>query len=256
VGAVGLSAIFFLPARLGEAVRPLMIADSGRVRTGEAIATVVVERLVDGLLVGLMLIGVGAWVGGDLPTSGTIRRAGWIVGGIFLALTLGMLLSVRFSALFCRVVEALFGRWPRVAAKLEGLVLSFRDGLVTLSRTHHVSSYLALSVVMWIVNGLAVALLFEAFGMGLPVACSFVVLSATAVGILVPAAPTSLGTIHFAAMWALGLYGIGGAAAFDFAVVFHLGQVAANLAVGVLGILGGGLTFERVRGAAVADAPD
>jgi glycosyltransferase 2 family protein len=249
IGAVGLSAIFFLPARLGEAVRPLLIADSGRVRLGEGIATAVVERLIDGLVVGLMLVGVGLWVSDSVARAVTIERAGLVVGGIFLALTFGVLFAVRFIDVFCRVVDALVGRrWPRLAERLQRLILNFRQGLVILARTHHVPSYLGLTGLLWLLNGASIVLLFEAIGFDLSIEAAFVVLSATAVGILVPAAPTSLGTIHFAAMWALGLYAVADSAAFDFAVLYHLSQVAANLLVGVLGILAGGLSLRRLRG--------
>lgn len=248
VGAVGLSAIYFLPARIGEAVRPLLIAEHGRVSVGEGVATSVVERLIDGLFVGLLLIGVGVWVRDGVARGETIERAGLMVGGAFLALTIGVFVAVRYAHLANRIVDLTLGhRAPRLAFRVRGLIDNFRGGVQVLARGGHVPAYLGLTAVMWLVNGASIALLFQAVAFDLPLECAFVVLSATAVGILVPAAPTSVGTLHFAAMWALSLYDVPDASALDFAILYHLTQVVANLVVGVAGAGAGGLSFERLR---------
>ncbi|MBN1944630.1 MAG: flippase-like domain-containing protein [Bradymonadales bacterium] len=247
VGAVGLTAIFFLPARLGELIRPLLIADPDRVGMGEAVATVVVERLIDGIMVGVMLVVVGLWVEDSLSTAATIRSAGLAVGGIFLGLSAVILVATWYSGLSQRLLRRLYGRWRRLAARLMSLVSQFRHGLFSLFRTRHTISYTLLSAVMWVFNGLSVLLLFAAFQMDLPPVAAFVILSAQSVGILVPAAPTSIGTFHFAVMWSISLYSLPQADAFNFAVVFHLAQVVANLLIGLGGIATGGLSGHTLR---------
>jgi glycosyltransferase 2 family protein len=245
VGAVGLTAIFLLPARLGELARPLLISGKGGVSFGEASATVVVERLVDGVLVGLLILGVGFWVEDSLPNASTIRVAGLLFGlGFFAAGTVVFVLA-RFSAASTRLLERLLGRWPRLSARLTGLIARFEAGLFALVRSRHIVSYLGLSALIWLVNGLSALLMFEAFGLSLSVQAAFVVLAAQAVGVLVPAGPTAVGTFHYAVMWATSLYGLTASAGLQFAVALHLALVGGNLLIGLLGVLGGGLRTSR-----------
>ncbi|MBI5487564.1 MAG: flippase-like domain-containing protein [Deltaproteobacteria bacterium] len=242
VGAAGLAAIFFLPVRLGEATRPLLIAHPGHVSVSQALATVVVERILDGVVVALLLLVVGVWVAGDVAEAGQILRAGGIVAGIFLGLGLVLALALWRTAGVSWLIDRLFGRRPALAQRLRGGLQRFRTGIATLGRPRDAAVYVALTVAMWLLNGLVILPLFVAFGLDLPWSAAFVVLGAQAVGFLVPAAPTSVGPFHYAVIWALGLYGFSSAVAFNFAVVCHLGTIAVNLLIGVGGILGGGLT--------------
>ncbi|MBI5499548.1 MAG: flippase-like domain-containing protein [Deltaproteobacteria bacterium] len=241
VGAAGLAAIFFLPVRLGEAARPLLIAHPGHVGLGQALATVVVERILDGVVVALLLLVVGLCVAGDVAEAGEILRAGGIVAGIFLGLGLALAVALQWSAAVSRLLDRLLARRPALAARLKGGLERFRAGIATLGRPRDAAVYVALTAAMWALNGLCILPLFAAFGLALPWSAAFVVLGAQAVGFLVPAAPTSVGPFHYAVVWALGLYGLPSAVAFNFAVVNHLGTIAVNLVIGLAGILGGGL---------------
>jgi hypothetical protein len=57
ISSVGFMAILALPARLGEFVRPALIRKKGHVSAAAALGTVVVERVVDGLMVSLLVAG-------------------------------------------------------------------------------------------------------------------------------------------------------------------------------------------------------
>ncbi|MCA9562329.1 MAG: flippase-like domain-containing protein [Myxococcales bacterium] len=247
VGAVGLTAIFFLPARLGELVRPVAISRGNKVGFGEAMATVIVERLIDGIMVGLMVFGIGFIVDAGVESTATIRSSGLIVGGIFLALTVGVFIAARFSAFSISVIERLFGRWPKLVDVFSGLVRKFQKGLFTLLEGHVTLKYLTLSLLMWFVNGMSIVALLQAFHLDLPVTAAFVILGAQSIGILVPAAPTSVGTFHAAVAWSVGLFGIGQGVAFAFAALFHAAQIVANLSVGLVGLAIGGMKRSELR---------
>lgn len=255
IGAVGISAIFFLPARLGEFVRPVLISDPERVGFGEAMATVVIERLVDGIMVGIMLLLLGSFVAPSPDTASAIQATGLGVGGVFVGLTVALFLAARFSELSFSFIDKVFGRWPKLAEKLKNTIERFREGLFALVRSRHAISYLGITIVLWIASGLSLIPVFEAFALDLPIAAGFVILGATAVGILVPAGPTAVGPFHYAATLAASWFLLPPDTALSFAVLFHVGQVIANLAVGLGGIAAGGLSAGVSQNPLTADDP-
>ena len=246
VGAVGLAAVFFLPARLGELVRPVLVARTKGVRVAHAAATIVVERMLDGMLVGLMLVGAGLFAGDDATRGSMLRATGSLVGGGFLAVGAAIWVAALFADRWREPLIHRLRRVPRLADSADSTITRFRAGLLSLGRPAHATSYSALSAAMWILNALSLLLLFRAFDLELPLAAAFVVLGVQAVGILAPSAPTSLGTFHFAVVWALGSYGQSESLALGFATLYHLGQIAANLAVGLGGLAAGGVRMREL----------
>ncbi len=245
VGAIGLTAIFFLPARLGEFVRPAMIAKMGPVSLGEATASVVSERLIDGLLVGGLLIATGFWIQNlsrdtsvlpDLAEAArAIQYTGWGIGGFFLSATIGVWLVALQHRRVAAMADALLP--GALAMRIGAIALRFHEGLKVLMATKHLALYVGLSVLLWGLSGWSLAPLFIACDAELPLVAAFVVLGATSVGILVPAGPASMGPFHFAVLWSLGLFGVSAEVGFSIAVLYHLSQVLANALVGILGAL-------------------
>jgi glycosyltransferase 2 family protein len=239
VGAVGLAAIFLLPARLGELVRPVWIASPQGVSVGAASASVVSERLIDGALVGALLLGTGLWVGhtSALPAGAadTIWRGGVLVGGAFSLAMAAVWVAAWQDAPVQRLVAALCGRWPALQARISAAITRFHGGLLALVQGRVLARYLALSALIWAANCVTLVFLFWGFGLELPWSATCVVLGATAVSLLVPAGPASIGPLHLAVIWALGLYGVPDAVGLNIATLLHLAQVLANGAMGVMG---------------------
>ncbi len=242
VGAVGQAAIFFLPARLGEFLRPVWIAAPGELSVAEATSTVVSERLIDGVLVGLLLLGTGLWVGqvGGLPEEAVaaIQRGGVLVGGAFMVLMAGVWFVALRDAQAQALLARLLGRWPALLSRISGMIERFHGGWLALMRGRAMGRFMVVSVILWLCNCLTTLLLFEGFGLSLPISSAFVVLGATAVGLLAPAGPASIGPLHLAVVWSLGLYGVADAVALNLATLLHLGHVVANGLIGLIGAAG------------------
>lgn len=247
IGAVGLSAIFFLPARLGELYRPLMIAERGGVSVGEAGAVVAVERLLDGILVGAMLLVVGALFDVDAEAASRLRLAGATLGGGFIVAGVGLLVAARFASRSEPLVLRMTRRMPGLGEAVVSVIERFRYALDVLPRSQAFAAFVVISVLVWLVGGCAIVVLLKSVHMSLPLSAAFVVFSALTVGMLVPAAPTAVGTAHAAVVWALGLYGVGHEPALAAAIVLHGAQVVANGLVGAVGAAAGGLDRARWR---------
>jgi len=81
ISSVGFMAILALPVRLGEFVRPGLLAKGGYSTAAAALGTVAVERIVDGLIISLLVFGAFfAHRGPDSP--------GWMMATAYGALAL------------------------------------------------------------------------------------------------------------------------------------------------------------------------
>ena len=73
---IGFAAIFLLPARIGEVLRPYLLARHEGLNAAATFATVIVERLLD-LVTVLLLFGLRDSVRRASTSGAKIRTAGW-----------------------------------------------------------------------------------------------------------------------------------------------------------------------------------
>jgi uncharacterized protein (TIRG00374 family) len=237
VGAVGMLAIFALPARLGEFARPLMIREGYNIGLGQAMATVVVERIIDGLVMSAMLFGTVLWLEeGQVPDA--FLWSGYAASTLFGGLSVGLLVS---GLLFRRIagpLEALLGKAsPALAERVVGMIGGFFGALRLLSSWRVALAYLGVTVVIWALSAGGLWVLFQATpgatGHLPPVAAS-ATLSMIVVGITLPSGPGTVGVFHWAVVFALGMFKVPQEPALLLATVLHLMIAAVNLAWGVL----------------------
>lgn len=257
VGAVGLAAIALLPVRLGEAVRPVLIAERRGLRVGEAAATVVVERVIDGLLVSLMFILTLYFLRGqDLPDAFLIGARA--TAAIFGTAAAGLVIAVIFHRRFEWLTEKLVTPWaPRLGHRLVGFVEHFFRALRTLSRRPgRGASFLGLTVVLWIINGCGLLPLFWSVGVNLSLVAAFAVLCVMVVGFMIPAGPAGTGTLNYAIVLALTAFGVDDSATGALAILIYVLLILTNLVVGLMGLAVGDIQLAAVRElTATAEAP-
>ena len=83
--AVGIMALVVLPFRLGEFARPYLVAQRPALRVSAALSSVVVERVVDGIFMGLLLVvallavpdGTPGLAGESAPARWSCRSRSW-----------------------------------------------------------------------------------------------------------------------------------------------------------------------------------
>ncbi len=107
--SLGFSATFFFPLRLGELVRPALVARSGVPFLG-AMASVVVERIVDGLTgVGLLFVLLSTLPSStELPPE--LSSVGLVALGIFGGGLVALALTVLVQGPAFRLMRATLGR--------------------------------------------------------------------------------------------------------------------------------------------------
>jgi uncharacterized protein (TIRG00374 family) len=211
--AVGFMLLMVLPLRLGELARPLLIArdpgDGGqRIPRSGALASCVVERVVDGIAVGglgiiaLRLLGAQA----DGAAARYAERASWIVIAAFASLCVLLAIAYFLRAQTVTLVERVGSRFsPRLAIRVAGMLDAF-SGALHLGSGARVIAIFALTAVHWALHALGFWLLAPAFGMKLTLLMACTVLASQVVGVMIPAGPGMIGTSQFFTQLGLSIF--------------------------------------------------
>jgi len=221
-----------LPLRAGEVVR-VYIASRHGPRFWTAFATVVVERVLDGLALGLIVAGL--WF--VVPVSAEMR---WSIV-IFLAVDLAGLLVLVMIAVapgVCRVlIETIFHRIGWLERRLIALLGMMTEGLRGIRARHHTIPLALSSVAIWVFFALSVWTAMHAAHLDLPLAASWVVLAFLGLGVSLPSSPGFVGVVQAATVLALALFAVPRTEALSFSVLLHASQFFPVTAVGLVCLL-------------------
>ncbi|MGE5278219.1 MAG: lysylphosphatidylglycerol synthase transmembrane domain-containing protein [Acidobacteriota bacterium] len=202
-----------LPARVGEVIRPALLARMRRLPFSALLASILFERALDGgSVVFFFLLAVALGLPGSTASRGAFAmlRAGALAGAaVFFALIgAAILLRIKREAamrLFDRLARRLPERWrPRLRAA----VVSFPEGFASLSDPRLMLSVAGGSLFMWLVINAQVYAVMRAFHIELPFSSAFVVTAAAVLGLAVPT-PGGIGSYQAAVQYALTrFYGV------------------------------------------------
>jgi uncharacterized protein (TIRG00374 family) len=218
---------FLLPFRLGELIRPMLAARRGYGRKSLALATVALERVLDGLVMAGVLGVILGTMRSSQGVDPVIR-----VGGALSLLVFGGALVVFIAAYRWRDLSLKFWRavlsplGARISGKLLGILEAFIEGLKSLPTARDVVVYVGFTVGYWLLNGLAMWLLAYGMGMtGVTVVGAFFVLACLVVGITIPAGPGNVGNFEYAITISLAVFGVASADAAAYGIWTHLFQM-------------------------------
>ena len=264
---IGFMISFLVPFRIGEVVRPVLLARREKLPTGATIASIALERLLDTLAVMVLFLAFvlssrGAAVlaapgGASTGAALFLRRGVWAAAGFVL---IGLPLVAILVAVPRRVADLLHrlnpgarsGRVGRAIESLEGFVA----GLGAVRTIGRLVPCLLLSFALWLVIDLSVLLGVRAFGLGLRFADMFLLIVPLGVGIAVPT-PGGVGPYEFLAQVSLaGFWGVDAARAAAVAATLHASTLHPTIAGGLLFMWRDGLRPAEVRRmASFAEAP-
>jgi uncharacterized protein (TIRG00374 family) len=205
--AVGFMALVLLPFRLGEFARPYLVAERPRLRVSAALSSVVVERVVDGVFTGVLLVIALLAVPDGTPGVDVLRVGGVVVSLGFAALLAFLVGAYRNRELAVRLTARILGPIsPRLAARLSGMMDAFIHGLRLVPSRRKVAAFFALTAAYWGLNGYGMRLLALGFGFDLSLVATATVLGVLVVGVMIPAGPGMVGTFQGAVIVALSLF--------------------------------------------------
>jgi glycosyltransferase 2 family protein len=207
VSAVGFMALVILPLRLGEFARPYLIRTPGKVRATSAMASVVVERVLDGLMVAMLLVILLLRVPLSGPNIERVRAGGYTMFGFFLALLAFLVLAYWQHGMALRLARATIGRVsPAICERLCTLLDAFIGGLKALPSFSRLLGIVALTALYWGINAFGMGMLARAFDIHLSLVESCTVLGVLVIGVMLPAGPGMAGTFQFFCQLGLSLF--------------------------------------------------
>lgn len=225
---VGFMANNVLPARLGEFARAYALSRTEDIGTSGAFASLVVERVFDGLVVAFFLflaVAFPGFLGDGAETGATVRNLAMGGAAVFGGALVALGLMVRRPKTSLRLFEAWVGRllpgdWgERATDSLAG----FLGGLGALHRPRVFARALLWSVFLWLWLAFSVWLGLRAFdipGPGFPGA--LLVQSVIAFAVALPSSPGFFGPFEAGARLSLGLYGVDPSSIASFAMGYHI----------------------------------
>jgi len=224
-----------LPGRLGEFWRAYLLGRKQNVRKTLALASVVVERVFDGITLIALLAIVSIAI--QLPEKG--REVELIAGAIFLAATVGLVVLLWKPAVvrvpLRRVLAPFHGG---LAAWIEERFETFVDGLSPLRSGPVLLFAAVLSAEVWLLEGGSYLLLSRGLSLNLPSNLELPGLGLALVtinlGIMIPSGPGYVGTQEFFGTAALGAVGANPQAALALVVVSHAVQYALVTGLGLI----------------------
>jgi glycosyltransferase 2 family protein len=195
-----------LPARSGDVLRAFVLAPLARTRKRDVLGTVVAERLLDAVALGVVFAVVAVGVLGrvDLPRGRTLLLVGIAVVGIAGAALAAVVAARRADAL------------PRARALVRPLAAPSRD-----LASGHGLGLLAFSLALWTLEASVYLVVGRAVGVELGLLDALYVVALTNLFALVPAAPGYVGTFDAAVLFAVGSLGATGSDALSYLVLLR-----------------------------------
>jgi uncharacterized protein (TIRG00374 family) len=227
--AVGYAALSLLPARMGDLIRPLLLARREKIPVSASLASILTERVFDLWSVVLFFLVFIVWPPSMPNLDAQAKRSlevlslsGYVVGAGLLIGTLILLGLFRyqepFVELLTRPVGWIKSSWRQPATNFFN---HFLDGLRVLQRPRDLLVTTVASIIMWYVICWQVRFTLLAFDIDLPLRAAYLIVTMAVIGLAVPT-PGGVGGFHKATQVGMTLFfGIGLNQATGIAIAYH-----------------------------------
>ncbi len=249
---IGYLISYLLPGRLGEIARPVILAEKEKIKKAQAIATIVLERLIDALIIfSFFLVSVFIIGSNKVLPLAKIRRISLIITPILLFLVLAIyLLGARWSGpfieKFCNFVFLIFP--ARLRKRLTVATLTFTRALHPGLDLRSSAKLGLLSVGLWVYIIPFYWFLMRGFAhMRMTLVETVPYFAILYISGIVPT-PGMAGSLDLASRVSLtGLFHIEGNTAVAYTLLFHTLQVIVPVMLGFAALWQEGLNLDKIR---------
>jgi len=234
---IGYFANLGLP-RMGEIVRPGMMARYEKMKVEQVIGTVVLERMVDVVTI-LIVTATAVFLEFDniagffMEYANLSEKLSSPLALLPYAITGVLVLASVLWFFRRRITES---GWFK---KIKNLAIGFWHGLQSIRKIKQPGLFVFHSVAIWVLYYAMTYFCFLAFGptASLSLVAALVVFVFGGWGIVIPS-PGGMGTYHFLAQTALAMYGVSGDNGFSWAnISFFSIQIGCNVLIGIIALI-------------------
>ena len=221
--------------RVGEVTRCGVLSKYDGVSFSQSLGTVVSERMIDTLCVGLITGGV---LLSQMPVFATFfAETGTNVGRYAEVLTSAHFYLIILCGLAILVLCFFLIRNIALFAKLKGILQNIWQGVIALKDIRQIPLYIIYTFGIWVCYFLEFYLAFYAFSFSahLGLSAGLVMFVVGTLAVIVPT-PNGAGPWHFAVMTMMMLYGVGKEDAGIFALLVHGIQTFLLILLGIYGL--------------------
>ncbi len=231
---IGFMANNLLPARIGELVRAYALGQKTGLSKSFGLATILVERLCDGVTLVIVLAAVALFV--PLPPVG--REAGYVAGALFLAALVASFAVLAREERALHLLSRCLRPLPsRLATMIGDKAAAFIVGLRALHSGWNLLLIAAWSAIIWSVETTSYFMVMKSFHPtitgGSTVAAALLMMVMVNLGTLIPSAPGYVGVFQFFGVMALGVFGVPASVALAISIVSHAAQWVTVTGIGL-----------------------
>jgi uncharacterized protein (TIRG00374 family) len=221
ITVIGFMVNNILPVRIGELVRAYILGKREQLSKSLALATIIIERLLDGLTILSFLIPIVLL----FSSPRWLKQAGLIFLILYLGIIVFLFLLNFFSQKLIQIFEKLVAPFsPWFAQRLGRMLLSFCEGLKIFKTKKQVFLICCFSCFIWGGYSLILMVFLYAFHINAPFYAPFLLLVIIATGVAIPSSPGFIGTLQFFCVIGLALFGVPKSESLGFSIVFHASQ--------------------------------
>ncbi|WP_162532174.1 lysylphosphatidylglycerol synthase transmembrane domain-containing protein [Candidatus Scalindua japonica] len=250
VVVIGFMANNLLPARLGEVIRPAMIARKEKIKISTLFATIVMERIFD--VLGIIVIAslLFYFLPSETDSQSIIHQLKkWSVIMAFFgicAITSMFLLSLYPEKAGAVFEKMLFVFPHNLRDTLVNLLHSFVSGLQIFDHKTKLIWVGILSLIIWFFNAASVYVLCYSFSIGLSFAGACFVIVCLALAVALPQAPGFIGVFHIATQKSLNVFDVSISSAQSFAILLWAISVIPVTIAGLLFLWREGMSLREI----------
>ncbi len=250
---IGFLANMVLPLRIGEVVRPVLLARRADLPLSGVLASVLLERIFDMFTI-LFLFGVSASV---VTVSDQVRQWGWMLSGLAVAVAaviVGIRLQERLALAIVRRVSDLLPR--HIGEQVYGFAAGFVKALEMLDSPLAYLRAFAWSLYLWMAISLVYVLGFWAFHLDVePVRGALVLTTLVAIAVSVPSAPGFIGAFQLGCVIGLRIFDVPESPALAYSIIVHLSQFVGVIGAGLYSLWSENISLREVEAAEQGDVP-
>jgi uncharacterized protein (TIRG00374 family) len=242
---IGQMGNIFLPARLGDVGRAVLVGHEGVTGGIPAVlGTILVEKTLDGAMGLLVLTGLVLWIPMSSWLYGPIVGISALVGGLLVLLALATV-----PATAQPLISWLPARLQPAQGKVGRLLTGLKLGLGLFRQPSNALLALALSIVVWGLAALTNVVTFAALDISAPAWSIWLALVTGYVANFLPTTPAQVGVFEYTHMLALTAAGVSQESALAYALILHLLVYGPPAVLGPVSMIWEGLSWASLKDA-------